>query len=123
MAGRDPPWLAVAAYPLAVGLGLLAAWFDVAAPFGDDTEKGTLLLWLVSCGALGLLQPRRPWRWALLVGPWVPAAHFALHALGRPDSLNPGGYTTILVLVPVALAVCLLGAYGGSLLRSAGRPG
>jgi hypothetical protein len=107
---------AVAFSALAVALGLLVAWFDVAAPFGDDTEKGTIFLWLGSCGGLGVLQPRRPWRWALLVGPWVAVAHLVRHALGLPDSVHPNTYTTILLLVPVSLAVCLLGAYGGSLL-------
>jgi hypothetical protein len=113
--------LGVAAYAMAVAHGLLVAAFDVAAPFGDDTEKCTVLLWLLSCGSLGLLRPRRPWRWALLVGPWVPAVHAARHALGLPDSLNPNTYVTVLILLPVSLAVCLAGAYAGSLVGRAGR--
>jgi hypothetical protein len=102
---------------LGVLLGLAAAWQDVAAPFGDDTAQATLLLWLASGGLLGLLQPRRPWRWAVLVAPWVPLAHLALHALGRPDPINPNTYATILLLLPVSLVACSLGAYGGSLAR------
>jgi hypothetical protein len=103
----------------AIVLGVLVAWFDVVAPFGDDTEKGTLLLWLTASGVLGLLAPGRPWRWALLIGPWVPAAHLILHALGRPHSMNPNTYTVAMILVPISLVVCLLAAYGGSLIRHA----
>jgi hypothetical protein len=114
MTERVHPWLAHGAYALAVVLGLLVAWFDVVAPFGDDTEKGTILLWLVCSAVLGLLQPRQPWRWALLVGLGVPAVHFVLHTLGRP-SLNPNTYTTILILLPISLVVCFCGAYGGAL--------
>src|SRR5262245_24729450 len=117
VAGR--PLVAVIIYLFAIALGLAVAWFDVAAPFGDDTAKGTLLLWVACCGALGYLQPRRPWRWAVLVGPWVPAGHFAVHALGLPASLSPDTYATILFLVPLSLAVCLVAAYAGSLARRA----
>jgi hypothetical protein len=112
MLGRTWLWTTVA-----IVLGLLTAWADVAAPFGDDSEKLTLLLWLLSCGVLGLLQPRRAWRWALLVGPWVPLVHFLLHAFGFRDSINPNSYATILLLVPLSLVVCLLAAYAGSLVR------
>jgi hypothetical protein len=104
---------------LAVAAGLLVAVFDVAAPFGDDTAKGTLFLWVVACGSLGLLLPRRPWRWALLVAPWLPVVHGLRHALGLTDSIHPNTYTTIAILVPISAAVCLLAAYGGALVRTA----
>ncbi len=106
-------------YGLACGCGLLSAWLDVAAPFGDDTEKATFFLWLGSSALLGLLWPRRAWRWPLLVAPWVPAAHFLRHALGLADAINPNTYTTIALLVPVSLAVCGIGAGGGWLIRFA----
>jgi hypothetical protein len=117
MTWNEQSWLGVAAYPLALALGLLVAWFAVAAPFGDDTSKVTVLLWLVSAGILGLLQPHQPWRWALAIGPWVSVIHGIRHALDLPATINPNTYTTILILVPVSLVVCLLGAYGGSWLR------
>jgi hypothetical protein len=117
MVGRTYSWHGVLAYPFAVGVGLLIAWFDLAAPFGDDTEKGTLLLWLVTCGMLGLFSPARPWRWAVLVAIWVPIIYFARNVLGLPNSLNPNSYSTILILMPVSLAVCLAGAYAGSFIR------
>jgi hypothetical protein len=102
---------------LAVILGLLVAVFDVAVPFGDDTEKCTVLLWAVFSGLLGYVQPRRVWRWAFLVGPWVPATHFVLHVLDLPDTVNPDSYITILILVPVSLVICGIGAWTGAILR------
>ena len=42
------------------------------APFGDDTGQFTVFLWLVSSGLLGFVMPRRPWLWAVSIGPWLP---------------------------------------------------
>jgi hypothetical protein len=99
---------------VAIVVGLLTAWFDVAAPFGDDTEKGTIALWLFSTGVLGFVWPQAPWHWALLAGICVPAVHMLYHHLGWSDSVHPSGYRTVLFLVPIALCVSLLGVYAGA---------
>jgi hypothetical protein len=117
-----PFWFLAMPYGLAVALGLLAAAFDVAEPFGDDTAKGTILLWLASCGLLGFLLPRHPWRWACIVGPLVPVTHLLLHAFGIPHAMNPNTYATILILVPVSLVICAVAAYAGSFLRRTALP-
>ncbi len=91
----------VVCYLVAVALGLAIAWADVLAPLGDDSEKATVLLWLLSCGLLGVVQPRHAWRWALLVGPWVGIVHAARLALRLPDSMQPPTYTTAMLLIPV----------------------
>jgi hypothetical protein len=117
MVGRKQSW----GWVLAVAAGLLVAGFDVAAPFGDDTAQGTVLLWLLCCGVLGFLLPRRPWQWALLVGPWVSVVYAVRQALGLANPMNPDTYATTLLLVPISLAVCLLAACGGSFVRSATR--
>src|ERR1700756_317874 len=75
--------------PLAIILGLLTAAFDLAAPFGDDTAKVTILLLGGSGGLLGFLQPRRPWRWGLATGLWMPLAHVVFHTLGWNHAINP----------------------------------
>jgi hypothetical protein len=113
------PWGGLLVGGLGVALGLVTAAADVASPWGDDTGKVVLLLWLVSAALLGFLRPARPWRWAPLVGLWLPLAHLVLLALGLPDTINPNTWSTAAILVPVALAACLIGAYGGAFLRKA----
>ena len=105
------------AFLVATGLGLLTAVADIAAPFGDDSSKLTLLLWLFFSGSLGFAMPRSPWRWALLVGCWVSLGHLVVHVLGFPDSIHPNTYATIVILIPVSLAVCSVAAYGGAAAR------
>jgi hypothetical protein len=120
-----------ACYVFAVLLGLLIAYLDIVSLFGDDSAKVTLLLLIVSSGLLGLIQPRRPWRWAVAIGLCLPAVHFLRHVLGLAESDPPlylfpasggdteGGYTGILILVAVSLAACLVGSFCGSWLRKA----
>jgi hypothetical protein len=45
--------------------------------------------------------------------------NLVLHVLGLPGSVHPNTYTTILILLPLSLAVCSIGAYGGALARRA----
>jgi hypothetical protein len=99
--------------------GLLIAGVDRASLFGDDSAQFTVFLWLLSSGVLGFTRPRRPWLWAVLVGPWLSLTSLVSHVLGLPGSVNPDTYKTILLLLPVSLAVCSFGAYGGALARRA----
>jgi hypothetical protein len=101
----------------ASGLGILIAVIDRLAPFGDDSGPFTVLLWLVSSGGLGFAMPNRPWRWALTVGPWLPAMYLVLRTLGIHAPIHPETYPTCLILIPVSLVACGLGAYVGALLR------
>jgi hypothetical protein len=93
-----------------------------ASLFGDDSAQFTVFLWLLSSGLLGFARPRRPWLWALFIGPWLSLTNLVLHLLGLPGSIHPDTYTTILILLPLSLAVCSLGAYVGALVRRALRP-
>jgi hypothetical protein len=102
---------------VASGLGILIALVDRAEPFGDDSLKSTILLWLACSGLLGFALPRRPWLWAVSVGPWLPAMYLILHALGLNSSMKPDTYTTALLLMVVSVVVCAVGAYAGALVR------
>jgi hypothetical protein len=99
--------------------GLFIAAIDRAALFGDDSAQFTVFLWLVFSGLLGFARPHRPWLWAVLIGPGLPLTSLVLHVLGLPGSVHPDTYTTILLLLPISLAVCSFGAYGGALVRRA----
>ena len=115
---KGPIWVGRAiAIGVASGLGIMVAVIDRAAPFGDDSSKSTILLWLACSGLLGFALPSRPWRWSLLVGPWLPAMYLALHALDSPVPINPNTVASILILLPFSLTVCAMGAYAGSMTR------
>ena len=103
----------------AVLLGLGIAWIDVAAPWGDDTAKCILVLWLAAGGVLGFCGPVKPWRWACALGPWLPLVHGIRYSLGLPGSIQPNTPATILILVPIALGACVAGTYAGASLRRA----
>jgi hypothetical protein len=102
---------------VAIVLGLAVAIQDSAAPFGDDSSKITLLLLIVSSGLIALVRPRRPWLWGILVGVWLPPWHLAGHALGLHTHIHPDSYSSILLLVPVSLAVCVIAACCASVVR------
>ncbi len=55
---------------IAIISGLLIAFVD-SRPTWDDTGITVFALLVVS-GLLGILGPKRPWLWALLVGIWLP---------------------------------------------------
>jgi hypothetical protein len=106
------------AVAVASGLGILIGLVDRAEPFGDDSTLSTIALWLACSGLLGFAMPRRPWLWAVSVGPWLPAMYLVLLALGFHDPLHPNNtYTTGLILIGLSLVVCAVGAYAGALVR------
>src|SRR5258706_15563174 len=55
-------------YLLAVMAGALAGWVNIKV--GDLLL--TAMVVLAACMLLGILSPRKPWRWVLLVGVCVP---------------------------------------------------
>jgi len=110
------------AIAVASRLGILVALIDRATPFGDDSSKSTILLWLACSGLLGFAAPGRPWRWALLVGPWLPAMYLLFHFLGAANPIHPDTYTSSLMLMLFSLAICAVGAYAGAMAQRIIRP-
>jgi len=90
---------------VALGLGGLVTYVDTR-PTWDDTGVTAAAL-LVASGVLGFLGPRRPWLWGLALGIWIP-----LLGIARTQD-----YSTLL-----ALAVALVGAYGGMAIRGRRSP-
>jgi len=93
---------------LAVMSGALAGWLDIKV--GDLLL--TAMVVLAACMLLGILSPRRPWRWVLLVGVFVPVvewlAYFFLSQ--KPDRAQI--YESFLAFVPG-----IAGAFGGAMGR------
>jgi hypothetical protein len=103
---------------IASGLGIVIGLVDGAEPFGDDTTSLTIVLWLACSGLLGLAMPRRPWLWAVSVGPWLPAMYLVRLALGFRDPLHPNNtYATGLILIGLSLVICAVGSYAGAMVR------
>jgi len=97
---------------LAVVLGLAIGWLDIHA-----TEVSVTIAALLAAGVLcGLVQPRAPWRWAVLMALGLPvvaaAARFAAVATPEPIRLDPR-------VALVAAAFALVGCYAGALVRRA----
>src|SRR5260370_23544436 len=59
-------------YLLAAMSGVLAAWVDIKV--GDLLL--TAMVVLAANMLLGILRPRKPWRWVLLVGVFVPVVEW-----------------------------------------------
>lgn len=92
----------------AVGVGLCAAYVD----HHNATEVyPTLGVALLGSFVLGLIRPTHPWRWALMVAPWV--AFIGSSSSWRETITSPGRWAILgVVLIP-----SLIGAGAGSLLR------
>lgn len=84
----------------ALSLGAMITWYD-GRPTNDDTGITAGIL-LIVAACFGYLGPRRPWLWALLLAGGIP-----LLAIARS-----GNYGSLL-----ALAIALVGAYGGMGIR------
>jgi hypothetical protein len=95
-------------YLLAVMSGVLAGWVDIKV--GDLLL--TAMIVLAACMLLGILSPRKPWRWVLLVGLFVPVmewmAYFLLTQKPEPAQI----YESFLAFVPG-----IAGAFGGAMGR------
>ncbi len=94
---------------VALACGLAIAYVDTR-PHWDDTGI-TVFALLVCCVLLGLLAPKRPWLWALLVGIWIPVFNIvATHNFGSVLALIfPffGAYAGMLVGMLVRKALSL----------------
>ena len=95
-------------YLLAAMSGALAGWLDI--------KVGDLLLTamavLAACMLLGFLSPRRPWRWVVLVGVFVPVVEWLAYVLLTQKPERAQIYESFLAFVPG-----IAGAFGGAMGR------
>jgi hypothetical protein len=95
-------------YLLAALAGIGTGWADVMI----DDLLFTALLVLMACMLLGLLRPRWPWRWVVVVGVFVPLAELAAYLILTVKPTRAQVYGSFLAALPG-----IAGAYGGSLMR------
>ena len=96
-------------YLLAALSGVLAAWVDI--------KVGDLLLTAMVVVAanmlLGILRPRKPWRWVLLVGVFVPVVEWLAYFFLSQKPERAQIYESFLAFVPG-----IAGAFGGAVGRN-----
>jgi hypothetical protein len=95
-------------YLLAVLCGIGTGWADVVI----DDLLFTALLVLASCMLLGVLRPRWPWRWVVVVGGLIPLTELAAYVVRTVKPTRAQEYGSFLAFLPG-----IAGAYGGSLMR------
>jgi hypothetical protein len=95
-------------YVLAALLGIGVGCADVAI----NDLLFTALLVLCACMLLGMLRARRPWRWVVLVGVFIPLTELAALSILTVKSSRAQVYGSFLAFLPG-----IAGAYGGSFMR------
>jgi ABC-type multidrug transport system permease subunit len=95
-------------YLLAALCGIGTGWADVAV----NDLLFTALLVLASCMVLGLARWRRPWRWVLAVGVFIPLTELAAYEIQTVKPSRAQVYGSFLAFLPG-----IAGAYGGSFMR------
>src|SRR5215467_2005590 len=95
-------------YVLAVLLGIVAGWVDIKV--GDLLF--TAMIVLAACMLLGFLRPRRPWRWVVIVGVFVPLVEWMAYRFLHQHLDRAQIYESYLAFMPG-----IAGAFGGSLGR------
>jgi ABC-type multidrug transport system permease subunit len=95
-------------YFLAALAGIATGWVDVTL----NDLLFTALLVLMACMLLGVLRPRQPWRWALLVGALIPLTELAGYLIRTVKPTQAQVYGSFLTLLPG-----IAGAYGGAVVR------
>jgi len=99
-------WFYVLAALAGIGIGRV----DVA--LGDLPL--TALLVVMACMLAGILRPSWPWRWAALVGIFIPLEVLQAYALGTVKPTPAEVYGSFLTFLPG-----MVGAYMGGFLRRA----
>jgi ABC-type multidrug transport system permease subunit len=95
-------------YLLAAVCGIGSGWADLAV---NDLLL-TALLVVSACLLLGMLRPRWPWRWVVVVGILIPLTELAAYVILTVKPTRAQVYGSFLAFLPG-----VAGAYGGSLMR------
>jgi hypothetical protein len=95
-------------YLLAALLGVLAGWADIKV--GDLLF--TAMIVLAACMLLGFVRPRRPWRWVVIVGVFVPVVEWLAYYFLSQKPERAQIYESFLAFMPG-----IAGAFGGAMGR------
>jgi hypothetical protein len=95
-------------YVAAILSGVLAGWLDIKV--GDLLL--TAMVVLAANMLLGLLSPRSPWRWVVLIGVCVPIVEWLAYFLLTQKPERAQVYESFLAFLPG-----IAGAFGGAIGR------
>jgi len=95
-------------YLLAALFGVLAGWVDIKV--GDLLF--TAMLVLAACMFMGLVRPRKPWRWVVIVGGCVPIVEWLAYYFLSQKPERAQIYESFLAFMPG-----IAGAFGGAMAR------
>ena len=101
-------WRDIFYYLLAAASGAAAGWLDIKV--GDLLL--TAMVVLAANMLLGFLSPRRPWRWVVLVGVFVPLVEWLAYFFLTEKPERAQIYESFLAFLPG-----IAGAFGGSIGR------
>ena len=101
---------------LCIALAIIGGVLAGAVDFRNDEPQAAVIVIVTFAGLLGFIQPRKAWRWALIVGLGVPGVYVIATALGyHAKSVGePGWYASLIALIPAFIST-----YCGVLLRKA----
>lgn len=95
-------------YALGALCGFGAGWADVVI----NDLLFTALLVVMACMLLGMLRPRWPWRWVVVVGISIPLTELAAYLFLSVKPARAQVYGSFLAFFPG-----IAGAYGGAVVR------
>jgi hypothetical protein len=95
-------------YAMAAFFGAAAGWIDIKV--GDLLL--TAMIVLAACMLLGFLSPRKPWRWVLIIGVFIPVVEWLAYFLLSEKPTRAQIYESFLAFLPG-----IAGAVGGAVGR------
>ncbi len=99
---------------LCLALAIIGGFLAGAVDFNNDEPQAAVIVIVAFTGLLGFIQPRRAWRWAIIVGLGVPIVYLIATTLGyhAKSAGEPGWYASLIALIPAFIST-----YCGVLLR------
>jgi hypothetical protein len=99
---------------LCIALAVIGGFLAGAVDFNNDEPQAAVIVIVAFTGLLGFSQPRKAWRWALIVGLGVPIVYLIATVLGyqSKSAAEPGWYASLIALIPAFVST-----YCGVLLR------
>jgi len=104
-------WLDPLTYGLSILFGIFSGWLVLALP--EQGPDFTALPMVFFAMIAAVIQPRKPWRWAIVVAVFIPIARFGALLLFVNKPSTSEMYESFLAILPA-----IVGAYAGQFTRS-----